>query len=75
MEVMVAVQSSTLLHALRFQLKRRVSDRRGGEQGTATKSLFSRGCYGVVVLSGVSVLLNAKAEKAYKYDNVFKESF
>ena len=30
MEVMVAVQSGTLLHALRVQLKRRVSARRGG---------------------------------------------
>ena len=29
MEVMVAVQSGTLLHALRVQLKRRVSARRG----------------------------------------------
>jgi len=31
MEVMVAVQSGTLLHALRVQLKRRVSARRGGD--------------------------------------------
>jgi hypothetical protein len=31
MEVMVAVQSGTLLHALRKQLKRRVSARRGGD--------------------------------------------
>ena len=31
MEVMVAVQSGTLLRALRVQLKRRVSARRGGE--------------------------------------------
>jgi len=30
MEVMVAVQSGTLLHALRVPLKRRVSARRGG---------------------------------------------
>jgi len=30
MEVMIAVQSDTLLHALRVQLKRRVSARRGG---------------------------------------------
>jgi hypothetical protein len=29
--VMVAVQSGTLLHALRVQLKRRVSARRGGD--------------------------------------------
>jgi hypothetical protein len=29
MEVMVAVQSGTLLHALRVQLKRRVSARKG----------------------------------------------
>jgi len=32
MEVMVAVQSGTLLHALRVQLKRRVFARRGGLQ-------------------------------------------
>jgi len=31
MEVVVAVQSGTLLHALRVQLKRRVSARRGGD--------------------------------------------
>jgi hypothetical protein len=31
MEVMVAVQSGTLPHALRVQLKRRVSARRGGD--------------------------------------------
>jgi hypothetical protein len=31
MEVMVAVQSGTLLHALRVQLKRRVSARSGGD--------------------------------------------
>ena len=31
MEIMVAVQSGTLLHALRVQLKRRVSARRGGD--------------------------------------------
>jgi len=31
MEVMVAVQSGTLLHALRVPLKRRVSARRGGD--------------------------------------------
>jgi len=31
MEVMVAVQSGTLLHVLRVQLKRRVSARRGGD--------------------------------------------
>jgi hypothetical protein len=31
MEVMVAVQSGTLLRALRVQLKRRVSARRGGD--------------------------------------------
>ena len=31
MEVMVAVHSGTLLHALRVQLKRRVSARRGGD--------------------------------------------
>jgi hypothetical protein len=31
MEVLVAVQRGTLLHALRVQLKRRVSARRGGD--------------------------------------------
>jgi hypothetical protein len=31
MEVVVAVQSGTLLHPLRVQLKRRVSARRGGD--------------------------------------------
>jgi hypothetical protein len=31
MEVMVAAQSGALLHALRVQLKRRVSARRGGD--------------------------------------------
>ena len=31
MEVMVAVQTGTLLHALRVQLKRRVSACRGGD--------------------------------------------
>jgi len=36
MEVMVAVQSGTLLHALRVQLKRRVSTRRGGDFSPAT---------------------------------------
>jgi len=35
MEVMVAVQSGTLLHALRVQLKRRVSARRGGNYNGA----------------------------------------
>ena len=43
MEVMVAVQSGTLLIALRVQLKRRVSARRGGDynevlQATQKKS-------------------------------------
>jgi hypothetical protein len=43
MEVMVAVQSGTLLRALRVQLKRRVSARRGGDynevpQATQKKS-------------------------------------
>ena len=31
MEVIVAAQSGALLHALRVQLKRRVSARRGGD--------------------------------------------
>ena len=39
MEVMVAVQSGTLLHALRVQLKRRVSARRGGDYNLAPRSL------------------------------------
>ena len=43
MEVIVAVQSGTLLRALRVQLKRRVSARRGGDynevpQATQKKS-------------------------------------
>ena len=45
MEVMVAVQSGTLLHALRVPLKRRVSARRGGDynevpQAIQQKSIF-----------------------------------
>ena len=42
MEVMVAVQSGTLLHALRVQLKRRVSARRGGDYNILlTRSVLS----------------------------------
>ena len=39
MEVMVAVQSGTLLHALRVQLKRRVSARRGGDYNELPKAI------------------------------------
>jgi hypothetical protein len=47
MEVMVAVQSGTLLHALRVPLKRRVSARRRGgynevPQAIQKKSIFER---------------------------------
>jgi len=53
MEVMVAVQSGTLLHALRVQLKRRVSARRGGDynevpQAIQKKSRPSYLCFFVV---------------------------
>jgi hypothetical protein len=40
MEVMVAVQSGTLLHALRVQLKRRVSARRGGGYNELERELI-----------------------------------
>jgi hypothetical protein len=39
MEVIVAVQSGTLLHALRAQLKRRVSARRGGDYNEVPQAL------------------------------------
>jgi len=39
MEVMVAVQSGTLLHALRVQLKRRVSARRGGNYNEVPQAI------------------------------------
>jgi len=39
MEVMVAVQSGTLLHALRVQLKRRVSARRGGDYNEVPQAI------------------------------------
>jgi hypothetical protein len=42
MEVMVAVQSGTLLHSLRVPLKRRVSARRGGDYNEVP-SVFSLG--------------------------------
>ena len=38
MEIMVAVQSGTLLHALRVQLKRRVSARRGGDYNEVSQA-------------------------------------
>jgi len=37
--VMVAVQSGTLLHALRVQLKRRVSARRGGDYNEVPQAI------------------------------------
>jgi hypothetical protein len=39
MEVVVAVQSGTLLHALRVQLKRRVSARRGGDYNEVPQAI------------------------------------
>ena len=39
MEVMVAVQSGTLLHAPRVQLKRRVSARRGGDYNEVPQAI------------------------------------
>jgi len=39
MEVMVAVQSGTPLHALRVQLKRRVSARRGGDYNEVPQAI------------------------------------
>jgi len=39
MEVMVAVQSGTLLHALRVPLKRRVSARRGGDYNEVPQAI------------------------------------
>ena len=39
MEVMVAVQSGTLLHALRVQLKRRVFARRGGDYNEVPQAI------------------------------------
>jgi len=39
MEVMVAVQSGTLLHALGVQLKRRVSARRGGDYNEVPQAI------------------------------------
>ena len=39
MEVMVAVQSGTLLRALRVQLKRRVSARRGGDYNEVPQAI------------------------------------
>ena len=39
MEVMGAVQSGTLLHALRVQLKRRVSARRGGDYNEVPQAI------------------------------------
>ena len=39
MEVMVAVQSGTLLHALRVQLKRRVSARRRGDYNEVPQAI------------------------------------
>jgi hypothetical protein len=39
MEVMVAVQSGTLLHALRVQLKREVSARRGGDYSEVPQAI------------------------------------
>ena len=39
MEVVVAVQSGTLLHALRVQLKRRVSTRRGGDYNEISQAI------------------------------------
>ena len=41
MEVMVAVQSGTLLHALRVPLKRRVSARRGGDDNEVPQAIQS----------------------------------
>jgi len=39
MEVMEAVESGTLLHALRVQLKRRVSARRGGDYNEVLQAI------------------------------------
>jgi hypothetical protein len=39
MEVMFAVQSGTLLHALRVQLKRRVSARGGGDYNEVPQAI------------------------------------
>ena len=39
MEVMVAVQSGTLLYALRVPLKRRVSARRGGDYNEVPQAI------------------------------------
>jgi len=39
MEVMIAVQSGTLLRALRVQLKRRVSVRRGGDYNEVPQAI------------------------------------
>jgi len=39
MEVMVAVQSGTLLHAPRVQLKKRVSARRGGDYNEVPQAI------------------------------------
>jgi len=44
MEVMVAVQSGTLLSALRGQLKRRVSARRGGDCNEVPQAIQERSC-------------------------------
>ena len=41
-EVIVAVRSGTLLHALRVQLKRRVSARRGGGDYNEVLSLLDK---------------------------------
>ena len=53
MEVMVAVQSGTLLHALRVQLKRRVSARRGGDYNGMTTFKNSRRFNSFVVVPSI----------------------
>jgi hypothetical protein len=61
MEVMVAAQSGTLLHALRVQLKRRVSTRRGGDYNILlTKNILSsciRKTWAPIAISGVHQFL------------------
>ena len=52
MEVMVAVQSGTLLHALRVQLKRRVSARRGGDYNEVPQA-FGVWFWGMVFIGGM----------------------
>jgi hypothetical protein len=57
MEVMAAVQSGTLLRALRVQLKRRVSARRGGDYNEVT-------AYFIVPLSQTQTQVNPHGIKA-----------